>query len=130
MSFQRKSDLDTRQLLLFESEYRKRSKSVAAAFLLLFIGFFGLHRFFLGHKTVAMMQFSLWIILVILYIVLAVSEAIIIILLMLAVLLAIFVWFIYDLFSLQRHVNEFNKKIEEELLAHFNTGKPDQPSVD
>ncbi|GAA0355225.1 NINE protein [Bacillus horti] len=119
MSMEAKSKLDIQQLLVFESEYRKRTKSHAVSFLLFFIGFFGLHRFYLGDTAMGVLQVLVYVVLVILYYIAIIFELIILLIPLGILLLLLVGLFIYDLFTLKKKVDKMNQKIEDQLLSEI-----------
>jgi TM2 domain-containing membrane protein YozV len=56
-NLERKLQLDTQKLVLFDSELRKKQKGTLAAYALwYFLGGFGAHRFYIGRKKSAIVQ--------------------------------------------------------------------------
>lgn len=95
-----KSQLDTKELLLLESEVKSRGKSMVVAYLLwYFLGMFGGHRFYLGRKGSAITQLILTI-----------------------TILGVIVtgiWWIVDAFLTHQMVKEKNREVESAVLAEL-----------
>lgn len=92
-----KSQLDAKDLLLLDSEVRSQGKSMVVAYvLLIFLGGFGAHRFYLGRTGSAIAQLILTI---------TVIGAIVSI-----------IWVLVDLFLTHTMVNEKNSEVEQRVL--------------
>lgn len=92
-----KSELDTKELMLLESEVRNKSKNMVVAYLLWwFLGIFGAHRFYMGKtgSAVAMLILSITII----------------------GMLVTWVWWIVDAFLTHSMVKEHNDEVERNIL--------------
>lgn len=93
----RKSQLDTRELLLLESEMKSSGKSMVVAYVLwYFLGMFGGHRFYMGKKGSAVAQ-----------------------LILTCTVIGSFVtviWMLVDAFTLHTWVKEHNGMIEDGLI--------------
>ena len=141
MSVERKQRLTEKQLSILESEMQKRRKSVALAYvLLILVGGFGVHKFYLGRTSQGVK-----------YLVLAVAS-------WLLGVGSIFMGFIgsavggesggvagfglsglagilcslilgcfllYDLFTLPSQVNDVNEEIENQLIEQIMTSAPE-----
>ncbi len=103
-----KSQLDTRELLLLDSEVKNRGKSMLVAYILwYFLGFLGAHRFYIGKKGSAITQLILTITIV--------------------GLIVNAVWWIVDAFLLHGYIKEKNQQVEEEVLNRLLTDRQQQP---
>ncbi|WP_307389713.1 TM2 domain-containing protein [Bacillus horti] len=92
-----KSQLDTKELMLLESEVRSKSKNMVVAYLLWwFLGYFGGHRFYMGKtgSAVAMLILSITVI----------------------GLIVTCVWWIVDAFLTHSMVKEHNEQVENDIL--------------
>jgi hypothetical protein len=69
-----KRDLSATELLLLQSEMRSKERSLGLAYLMLFGGHLGLHRFYLNRKASASVQLILFIITVVLYVAYGISD--------------------------------------------------------
>lgn len=101
----RKSQLDTRELLLLESELKNRGKSMVVAYILwYFLGIFGGHRFYMGKIGTAVTQLILS--------------------LTFFGMIATFVWWIVDACILHNWVKQHNAVIENSLIDQimYNRG--------
>jgi hypothetical protein len=99
-----KSQLDTRELLLLDSELKTYGKSMLVGYLLwYFLGIFGGHRFYLKRTgtAVAMLVLSITII----------------------GLIVTSIWWIVDAFLTYQMVKEENERVESSILAHFISQK-------
>ncbi|MNO27384.1 TM2 domain protein [compost metagenome] len=93
----RKSQLDSRELLLLESEVKNQGKNMVIAYVLwYFLGLFGGHRFYMGKTGSAVAQ---------------------LILSLTAIgMLVTFVWWIVDAFLTHTWVKEHNLVLENRLI--------------
>lgn len=99
-----KSTLETRELLLLESETKNRGKSMIIAYLLwYFLGIFGGHRFYMGRtgSAIAMLVLSITVI----------------------GLFATFVWWVVDAFLLHQWVKDQNQQLESQILSELQSNK-------
>nr|WP_138495667.1 TM2 domain-containing protein [Paenibacillus pinistramenti] len=93
----RKSQLDTRELLLLESEVKRRGKSMVVAYLLwYFLGHFGGPRFYTGRKGTAILQLILSITIV--------------------GLIVTAIWWIVDAFLVHTWIKEHNARLENQII--------------
>jgi len=99
-----KSQLDTRELLLLESEVKSRGKSMLVAYVLwYFLGIFGGHRFYMGRTGTAVTQLILSITVV--------------------GMLVTSIWWIIDAFLLHSQVREHNQQLEVNIMQQLIHGK-------
>nr|WP_223067363.1 TM2 domain-containing protein [Paenibacillus caui] len=104
----RKSQLDTRELLLLDSELKSRGKNMVVAYVLwYFLGLFGGHRFYLGLKGSAIAQLILSLTLI----GMAVTG----------------IWWIVDAFLTHTWVKEHNQKLENEILSQIEYERGHRP---
>lgn len=121
MSF--KNELTTNELLIVKSEMAKSEKTMAMAYLLLFIGFLGLHRFYLGYVTIGILQLCIWIFFWIAYISLEIGLVIESLPLIIGsiIIMAVsgiseLIWLIVDACRMKGFVTLYNKKIEDQVI--------------
>lgn len=134
-NLERKSQLDTAQLVLFESEIRKKSKNMWAAYALwYFFGGFGAHRFYLGRKGSAIGQLIVGLIaffaLITFYVMLLQdalaykeeysTSTLVPVIIAIIFGIALGIWVIVDAFLVHLWVRKHNAKVEEDLLNEFN----------
>lgn len=101
----RKSQLDSRELLLLESEVKNKGKNMFVAYILwYFLGPFGGHRFYMGKTGTAVTQ----LILSLTFIGLIVTA----------------IWYIVDAFLVHTWVKEHNAALENQLIDQimYNRG--------
>jgi TM2 domain-containing membrane protein YozV len=99
-----KSKLETKELLLLESEVKNRGKSMMVSYLLwYFLGYFGGHRFYTGRKgsAIAMLVLSITVI----------------------GLIVTTVWWIVDAFLVHQWVKDQNQEVEAQILADIQSNK-------
>lgn len=95
-----KSQLDTRELLLLDSEVKSNGKSMLVGYILwYFLGLFGGHRFYMGRTGTAITQLILSITVV--------------------GMIATFIWWVIDAFNLHTWIREHNMTIESRLLQEI-----------
>lgn len=93
----RKSQLDTRELLLLEAEVKNRGKNMFVAYILwYFLGIFGGHRFYMGRNGSAIAQLILSITVI--------------------GMIATAIWWIVDAFLLHTWVKEHNAMVENRVI--------------
>lgn len=101
----RKSQLDSRELLLLESEVKNRGKNMVVAYILwYFLGIVGGHRFYLGKTGTAVTQLILSITVI--------------------GLIVTSIWWIVDAFLTHTWVKEHNAVLENQLIDQimYNRG--------
>jgi TM2 domain-containing membrane protein YozV len=99
-NFQLKNQLSEKQLAIFNQEYDKKKKSVALTWILwFFLGGFGIHRFYLGKTTSAVILLILT--LVTAWFTFGIPTAI---------------WLIVDAFLLPKMIGDKNREVEKEIL--------------
>lgn len=95
-----KSQLDTRELLLLESEVKSNGKSMLVGYLLwYFLGLLGAHRFYLKKTGTAITM----LILTLTFVGLIVTS----------------IWWLVDAFLTYKMVNEENELVESSIIAHI-----------
>jgi TM2 domain-containing membrane protein YozV len=95
-----KSQLDTKELLLLDSEVKNNGKSMIVGYVLwYFLGLFGGHRFYTGRKGSAIAQLILTITLI--------------------GSLVTFIWWIVDAFKLHTWIKEQNEVVEANSLQEM-----------
>jgi TM2 domain-containing membrane protein YozV len=95
-----KSKLETRELLLLDSELKNRGKSMVVAYLLwYFLGLVGAHRFYMGRTGSAIAQLILSITVV--------------------GLIVTSIWWIVDAFLTHQWVKDKNHELESKVLAEL-----------
>lgn len=95
-----KSELDTKELLLLESEVKNRGKNMVVAYLLWwFLGILGGHRFYIGKtgSAIAMLILSITFF----------------------GLIITAVWVIVDAFLLHKYVKDINDDVERQVLSEI-----------
>lgn len=101
-----KSKLETKELLLLESEVKNRGKSMVVTYLLwYFLGLLGAHRFYMGRTGSAIAQLVLSITVI--------------------GLIATSIWWIVDAFLAHQWVKDKNQEIESQILAEITAGRVD-----
>jgi len=110
----RKSQLETRELLLLESEVKNRGKNMVVAYVLwYFLGIFGAHRFYMGKTGTAVTQLILSITLV--------------------GLVVTSIWWIVDAFLTHTWVKEHNGRLEswmiDQIVAQKGYAQPSAPGT-
>lgn len=99
-----KSQLDTKELLLLESEVKNRGKSMIVAYILwYFLGLFGGHRFYMGRTGSAVAQLIISITIIGMFIT--------------------SIWWIVDAFLTHKWVNEYNGIIESQILSEITSNQ-------
>lgn len=105
-----KSELDTRELLLLESEVKNRGKNMVVAYLLwYFLGYFGAHRFYMGQTGTAVTYLVLCLV--------GIITAIVFI--GFFILFGLFIWWIVDAFLLHQRVKDVNDDVERQVLMEI-----------
>ncbi|RUS46110.1 TM2 domain-containing protein [Cohnella sp. AR92] len=102
-----KSQLDTKELLLLESETKSQGKNMVVAYILwYFLGYFGGHRFYMKKtgSAIAMLILSITLI----------------------GMIATFIWWIVDAFLLHNWVKEHNRQVEAKIVNQLISA-PKQP---
>lgn len=95
-----KSRLDTRQLMLLESEVKNQGKNMVIAYILwYFLGILGGHRFYMNKTSSAIAMLILCITIIGLF--------------------PVIIWWIVDAFLLHTWVKEHNRKLEYHLVSHM-----------
>jgi TM2 domain-containing membrane protein YozV len=95
-----KSQLDTREILLLDSEVKSNGKSMILGYVLwYFLGIFGGHRFYMGRTGTAITQLILSITVV--------------------GMIATFIWWVIDAFKLHVWIREHNLVVESNLLQEI-----------
>ncbi|GBK64993.1 TM2 domain-containing protein [Paenibacillus macerans] len=93
----RKSQLDTRELLLLESEVKAQGKNMVVAYVLwYFLGIFGGHRFYMGRTGSAVAQLILSLTLIGMFVT--------------------SIWWIVDAFLVHTWVKQHNAEVENRLI--------------
>jgi len=117
MSYEQKRQLNDHQLALLESEMQKRRKSVGLAYVLwIFLGTFGIHKFYTGQKNMG-----------ILYLVLTITGIITSFIgIGLFVLAAVGILLLIDLFTLPGQVAKANEAAEAEIINRILADNPQQ----
>lgn len=106
-----KSRLDTKELLILESEVKNQGKSMLVAYVLwYFLGMLGGHRFYIGKTGSAIAQLVLTITLV--------------------GMVVTGVWWIIDAFLLHGYVRDKNQEVEAEILSQILAQRNQQPAPD
>lgn len=96
----RKSQLDTRDLLLLDSEVKNRGKNMFVAYILwYFLGIFGGHRFYTKRTGTAITQLIISITMV--------------------GMIVTLIWWVIDAFLLHSWIKEHNQRIEHEILSRI-----------
>jgi len=99
-SVARKSQLDSRELLLLESEVKNQGKNMVIAYVLwYFLGLFGGHRFYFGKTGSAVAQLILSI--------------------TVFGMIATFIWWIVDAFLVHTWVKEHNAIVENRIIDNI-----------
>lgn len=111
-NFAAKSQLDTRELLMLESEVKNSGQNMVVAYVLwYFLGMFGAHRFYTKRTGSAVAQLILTITLV--------------------GAIATLIWWIVDAFLLHTWVKEHNARLEhyliDQMLRNRGGGLPPAP---
>ncbi|CAJ1317065.1 hypothetical protein PTI45_04388 [Paenibacillus nuruki] len=107
-NWQRKAQLDTRELMLLESEVKTYGKNMVVAYILwYFLGIFGGHRFYMGKTGSAIAQLILT-----LTIVGSIVTSI---------------WWIVDAFLLHTWVKDRNDYVESNIIDQILIQKPIDP---
>lgn len=107
-NWQRKSQLDTRELMLLESEVRAYGKDMTVAYILwFFLGVFGAHRFYMGKTGSAIAQLILTLTFVGSFITA--------------------IWWFVDAFLLHTMVKERNDYVESSIIDQILIQKPISP---
>lgn len=107
-NWQRKSQLDTRELMLLESEVRTYGKDMTVAYVLwIFLGIFGAHRFYMGKTGSAIAQLVLTLTVIGSFVTT--------------------VWWIVDAFLLHTMVKERNDYVESNIIDQILIQKPISP---
>jgi TM2 domain-containing membrane protein YozV len=105
-----KSELDTKELLLLESEVKNQGKSMLVAYVLwYFLGIVGGHRFYMKRTGTAITQLVLSITVV--------------------GMIATFIWWVVDAFLLHTWVKEQNQAVESRILEQIKANKNSQPAA-
>lgn len=100
----RKSQLDTRELLLLDSEVKIQSKNMVVAYILwYFLGVVGGHRFYMGKTGTAIVQLILSITVI--------------------GLIVTSIWWIVDAFLVHTWVKEHNESIESRMIDQILAAK-------
>jgi TM2 domain-containing membrane protein YozV len=95
-----KSQLETRELLLLDSEVKSNGKSMIVGYILwYFLGLFGAHRFYTGRTGSAIAQLILSITLV--------------------GMIATFIWWVIDAFNLHNWIRSHNLVVESNTLQEI-----------
>lgn len=98
-TFMAKQDLTTQELQVLSSEMENRKKSTGTAWLLLlFLGGFGAHRFYLGHTGIGIAMVITWV------------------LSWFLLLIPIGIWVLVELFLLSGLIREENQRAEKEII--------------
>jgi TM2 domain-containing membrane protein YozV len=106
----RKSQMETKDLLLLESEVKSQGKNMVVAYVLwYFLGMLGGHRFYMGKTGSAIAQLILTI---------TVIGSI-----------ATFIWWIVDAFKLHQWVKEHNSAIENRIMDQITLNKINRPAA-
>lgn len=93
----RKAQLDTRELLLLESEVKNQGKNMVVAYVLwYFLGIFGGHRFYMGRTGSAVAQLILSITVI--------------------GMLVTWIWWVVDAFLVHTWVKEHNTMVEHRTM--------------
>jgi len=99
-NLQLKSQLNEKQLVIFNQEYDKKKKSVLIAWLLwFFLGGLGIHRFYLGKTLSGIVLLALTIL---------ISWA--------TFFIPTAIWLIVDAFLLPKMIGDKNREIEKEII--------------
>jgi TM2 domain-containing membrane protein YozV len=106
----RKSQMETKDLLLLESEVKSQGKNMVVAYVLwYFLGLLGGHRFYMGKTGSALAQLILTITII--------------------GSIATVIWWIVDAFKLHQWVKEHNKAIENRIMDQISLNKINQPAA-
>lgn len=104
-----KSQLNTKELLILESEVKNQGKSMLVAYVLwYFLGMLGGHRFYIGKTGSAIAQLVLTITVV--------------------GMVVTGVWWIVDAFLLHSYVRDKNQEVETEILSQILAQRNQQPA--
>lgn len=102
-----KENLDSKQLAIAQSEFDTHKKSVAVAYILwFFFGGLGIHRFYIGSTTPAIIMLILFIL----------GWATTFIIIGFVILPALYIWVLIDAFILYSEVNRINLELERKIL--------------
>lgn len=105
-----KNELDSRELLLLESEVKNKGKNMVIAYLLWwFVGIFGGHRFYLGKTGSAIAQLIISIF----------SFLTMIIIIGFITIIGVAIWVIVDAFLVHQWVKEHNIELEENIALQI-----------
>ncbi|WP_243648687.1 TM2 domain-containing protein [Hazenella coriacea] len=114
-----KSNLTTQELLIVNSEFEKRKKSMAIAYILcVFLGLVGAHRFYTGNVGSAIAMLVCFVGACFIELIAGLILPIIGFFFGVIFFSPLFIWFIIDLVWLHGRVNEINIGIEKEILQH------------
>ncbi|MFB5269589.1 TM2 domain-containing protein [Paenibacillus enshidis] len=98
----RKSQLDTRELMLLESEVKARGKNMVVAYVLwYFLGMFGGHRFYMKKTGSAVAQLILSITVI--------------------GMIVTSIWWVVDAFLLHTWVKDHNERVEDRLIHEITS---------
>lgn len=99
-----KSQMDTKELLLLDSEVKKQGKDMVVGYLLWwFLGYFGGHRFYMGKTGTAVTMLILSITIV--------------------GLLVTTIWWIVDGFLLHKYIKEHNSEVENKMILNITQSR-------
>jgi hypothetical protein len=120
-----KQDLTVDELLLLQSELRNSQKNLAIAYLMLLGGHLGLHRFYVKRYKTGTVQLLLFLVALTGYVLFGVMSAFEVngvllastfILIFALPALALFIWVIVDLFLMNRMIQDWNLKTEQQII--------------
>lgn len=121
-----KNDLSATELLVLQSEMRSAEKSLGVAYLMLFGGHLGLHRFYVNRKASAIVQLVLFVLAIVLYVAYGIFDAMkmeagLIVFGILCGLCAaaLTVWVIVDACLLPGMVRTWNEAEEQRLIREI-----------
>lgn len=107
-------ELTTQERLLVNSELQKRGKNVALTYiLLLLVGMFGAHRFYLGKTGTAITQLVLTL----------VGMMTLIFMVGYILLFVVSIWVLIDVFLVYREINRQNAELEKEIMESIHREK-------
>lgn len=107
-------ELTTQERLLVNSELQKRGKNVALTYiLLLLVGMFGAHRFYLGKTGTAITQLVLTL----------VGMMTLIFVVGYILLFVVSIWVLIDVFLVYREINRQNAELEKEIMESIHREK-------